>query len=642
MSFDADKTLTITTSESLAIKIDKLRTQGEQYLLSRQQDDGSWVGEVELNPGPTAQVIMLHATLQMPFPKDLAQKARNYIIRKQNPDGGWSTHFGTPSDVSVTAECYVALRLLGDNAEDSHMTKATQLIQKLGGLSTANPWTQLYLSILGVIPWQFIHKTPIEIMSIPSWFPIQLNDLSYWVKVITIPMALVGELGPNEPISIASQLQSELRVNSQSLWVKEPLIIKAIRKFLKGLNFIFPKLKENCVKKALTAINEFREESGDFGGNTCTAINVLVAYNRIGKRHSQEFEMGFRSLMSYGMNKNDEWRMQCCQSHIWDTSFTLSALRANKISSPTLSKAINWLKDRQITKTYGPWARNVEAEPGGWCFGNRHDHFPVTDCTATSLLALAKQDKEFYASESARKGIMWLKSMQHKTGGWSAYEKFGRGQILNKIFQFKDIADGLIDPPKADVTSKVVEALCLWRRHYPELELSIQSARKFLLNKRELSGLWRGNYGINYIYGTAFSARALRSIDKEAKSEWADPIRSFFVSKQNPDGGWGESEASYKDISKNGIGPSTVTQTAWALLALAACYNGTSEEIKSIFNAIRFIELNQNQDGSWDDSVFLGTVFPGAVYFKYEYYSLYFPLLALDAIAQAISSKQFS
>ena len=38
---------------------------------------------------------------------------------------------------------------------------------------------------------------------------------------------------------------------------------------------------------------------------------------------------------------------------------------------------------------------------------------------------------------------------------------------------------------------------------------------------------------------------------------------------QNADGGWGETCETYDDPNLRGIGPSTASQTAWALLGLA-------------------------------------------------------------------------
>jgi squalene-hopene/tetraprenyl-beta-curcumene cyclase len=293
--------------------------------------------------------------------------------------------------------------------------------------------------------------------------------------------------------------------------------------------------------------------------------------------------------------------------------------------------ACRWLESRQITEVKGAWSRNVEAAPGGWCFGDGHDHFPVTDCTAVSLLALAKHQPGFKASISAEKGVHWLLAMQHKEGGWSAYERYQGGQWLNKLLSFKDIPNALCDLPKADVSSKVVESLCEFRNDFPEIGPHLLSARSYLLAARTQSNLWRGNYGVNYIYGTAFAARALFAIDQKSDPEWAKPVRDFFLSRQNPDGGWGEEDKSYSEPRLAGKGSSGAVQTAWALMGLCAASDAGEASLKAIGLGCQYLLKQQKENGSWDDPRYLGTVFPEKVYFRYGLYPFYFPMLALEA-----------
>ena len=48
---------------------------------------------------------------------------------------------------------------------------------------------------------------------------------------------------------------------------------------------------------------------------------------------------------------------------------------------------------------------------------------------------------------------------------------------------------------------------------------------------------------------------------------------------QNSDGGWGESCGSYDDPSTRGVGPSTPSQTAWALIGLLAAGDTRSDSV---------------------------------------------------------------
>jgi squalene-hopene/tetraprenyl-beta-curcumene cyclase len=77
---------------------------------------------------------------------------------------------------------------------------------------------------------------------------------------------------------------------------------------------------------------------------------------------------------------------------------------------------------------------------------------------------------------------------------------------------------------------------------------------------------------------------------------------------QNADGGWGESCGSYVDPELHGVGPSTASQTAWALLALLAAgeVNGATVQ-----RGVSYLISTQNSDGCWDEPYYTGTGFPG-------------------------------
>jgi squalene-hopene/tetraprenyl-beta-curcumene cyclase len=94
---------------------------------------------------------------------------------------------------------------------------------------------------------------------------------------------------------------------------------------------------------------------------------------------------------------------------------------------------------------------------------------------------------------------------------------------------------------------------------------------------------------------------------------------------QNPDGGWGEDLRSYRDYSQRGRGPSTASQTAWALLALLAA----GERSEATQHGVAYLVATQREDGSWDEPWFTGTGFPGDFYINYHLYRLVFPVTAL-------------
>ena len=75
-----------------------------------------------------------------------------------------------------------------------------------------------------------------------------------------------------------------------------------------------------------------------------------------------------------------------------------------------------------------------------------------------------------------------------------------------------------------------------------------------------------------------------------------------------------------------GVGKSTASQTAWALLGLMAVGEVGSPNVQT---GINYLIRNQNSDGEWDEDLYTGTGFPRVFYLKYHGYRRFFPLMAL-------------
>ena len=94
---------------------------------------------------------------------------------------------------------------------------------------------------------------------------------------------------------------------------------------------------------------------------------------------------------------------------------------------------------------------------------------------------------------------------------------------------------------------------------------------RWLLDQQEADGSWFGRWGVNHVYGTGAAVPALiaAGVDPLASRASARAVR-WLLAHQNEDGGWGEDPRSYDEAEWIGRGPSTASQTAWALLALHA------------------------------------------------------------------------
>jgi squalene-hopene/tetraprenyl-beta-curcumene cyclase len=109
----------------------------------------------------------------------------------------------------------------------------------------------------------------------------------------------------------------------------------------------------------------------------------------------------------------------------------------------------------------------------------------------------------------------------------------------------------------------------------------------------------------------------------------------WLVDHQQADGGWGESPASYADPALAGVGPTTASQTAWAVAGLIAAGRAEGRPAR---RGVQWLLERQESDGSWAQREFTGTGFPKVFYLRYHYYPIYFPLVALARFATLVPS----
>ena len=170
---------------------------------------------------------------------------------------------------------------------------------------------------------------------------------------------------------------------------------------------------------------------------------------------------------------------------------------------------------------------------------------------------------------------------------------------------FADFGE-VLDPPSADVTAHVMEAL--GKLGYGHDFPPIARAYKFIRGEQEEEGCWFGKWGVNYIYGTGAVLPALEAVGENMGQQYIRKAVAWIKSHQNSDGGWGESCASYVDIDQKGKGPSTPSQTSWALMGLLSSGEAGST---ATLRGIEYLAQTQRDDGSWDEPYFTATGFPG-------------------------------
>jgi squalene-hopene/tetraprenyl-beta-curcumene cyclase len=603
----------------------------QQYLLSIQHEDGHWCGELE---GDT--ILESEYTLAMHFigrsDSDRVRKAANYIRSRALAEGGWSIYEGGPAEVSASAKAYFVLKLAGDDVEAPHMKRAREVILDLGGLDATNSFTRIYLAIFGQYPWDRCPAVPPEIILLPRWSPINLYEMSAWTRGIVVPLSVIWALKPQcavpEGVSLGElMLDYSPKNGRRGFWKKFFETTDATLKTLERRGW--SPTREKALKACEQWMLDRFEKSDGIGAIFPPIINSIIALCALGYPNDHDLTQSqVRELEKLEIEEGDTLRVAPCFSPVWDTALTINAMAESGMppDDPRLLKAASWIIEREVREA-GDWKiKNPEGEPGGWYFEYANEFYPDVDDTFQVITSLNKVYFNDDASES-RKGeaiaraLAWALSMQNKDGGWASFDKDCDEQFLTQI-PFAD-HNAMIDPSTSDITARGVEALS--NLGYTSDDAIVQRAISFLLAEQERDATWFGRWGCNYIYGTWLALNGLKCAGQDMMDARYQAAGCWLRSIQNADGGWGESPRSYEDPASKGQGPSTPSQTAWALMGLLA----TDDDSDGLGRGINYLIERQREDGSWKDDYWTGTGFPTVFYLRYHLYATYFSLLAL-------------
>jgi len=626
--------LALAPSRNLEGRIEQAISRSANWLLSAQAPEGFWWGELEADTTLESDYILyLHILGQLGSPK--VPLLANYIRRKQLADGGWNIFPGGPAELNATIKAYVGLRLAGDAASAAHMERAKLKVHELGGLESSNSYTRFYLAMTGAVDWSIVPAIPPELMLLPNWFPVNVNEMSSWTRGIVVPLAIIYSRKPDwrlpagitvgELFKVPGQKPSSFRWDKRVFsWRNFFLVVDRVFKMYE--HSPWKPLRKTALRRAQRWMHERLERSEGLGTIYPAMMNSIYALlAECGGVEDPLVRREIGHLASYEINEGDTLRVQPCISPVWDTAIAMVSLEEAGLdpAHPALIKAERWLLDNQILGP-GDWqVKNPNAAPGGWAFEFQNDFYPDVDDTAFVLMALGrvKDPDSGRLRRAIQRGVAWLVSMQNSDGGWGAFDHENNQQFLNHI-PFAD-HNAMLDPSTADVTARAVE--CLGQMGWPGTHPVIEGAKEFLRKDQTVDGSWYGRWGVNYVYGTSGVLRALATIGLASQPDCqraADWLRAV----QNPDGGFGESILSYYDASLKGRGQSTASQTAWGLIGLLATV-GPSDEAAE--RAAAWLVEQQNAEGTWDEEEFTGTGFPCVFYLKYHLYRNSFPLYAL-------------
>ena len=617
-----------------AAGLDDCIDRSVKHLLSLQAEDGYWWAELESNATMAAEHLLLERFLGTNEP-EREQGIVRYILGLQCEDGSWPVYWGGPGDVSISTEAYFALKLAGVDPEREEMERARDFIRSKGGVAATRIFTKLWLSLFGQFEWSALPAMPPESILMPVSSPLNIYMFASWARativailvvwayrpVVSIPKsAAVDELylDPEDRRSVTFRRdrwpftwRNAFLATDKVLHAHERLPWKPLRKF--------------ALAECERWIIEHQEADGTWGVIQPPSVYSLIALKCHGYSMDHPImKKGLNSFLGdFALRRGDTFSVQPCLSPVWDTALAITGLREAGVPADdeTLLQAGRWMLAHEVS-SLGDWALTVPGiEPGGFPFEFSNELYPDTDDTAEVLIALRLldlrgMDAPFYRAKG------WLRAMQSTNGGWGAFDRDNNDEFVSRI-PFADFG-ATFDPPTEDVTAHIVEAFALERT--PPSDEMIERALDYLWETQEPDGSWWGRWGVNYLYGLGAVVPALVAVGIDPADPRLRKAVRWLERHQQPDGGWGESCATYEDPSLRGQGPSTASQTAWALLALLAL---EPPDHPATVRGIDYLVRTQTADGEWTEPHFTGTGFPRDFMLKYHLYCNYWPLWAL-------------
>jgi squalene-hopene/tetraprenyl-beta-curcumene cyclase len=518
----------------------------------------------------------------------------------------------------------------------------------------------MYLCALGEYDYDAVPAIPPEIVLFPNWFYFNIYEISSWSRSILVPLASCYAKKPFKKIPRAGnrrairgrprQLILRLRMGPQVDHLLAQLLHRSRPAHALGRGGSHPP-PAHAGPQARGEVDAERLEMTDGLGAIYPAmLNAIIALRCLGYseddpqviRARDEFEkLGIESRPT--RHARAHLPHEPCVSPVWDTAQAVFALGEAGVprNDPRMIKAADWMLSKEV-RHKGDWAVKVpNTEPGGWYFEFNNEFYPDTDDTAQVLLALNKVDnpRERYQHQVAQRAIEWEFAMQCKNGGWGSFDK----DNTKMIFQYIPFADhnAMLDPPTVDITGRMLEMLANYG--YTRDDKRVEKAIKFIFKRagagRKLVWPLGRQLHLRHLPGAA------RTRSHRRRSSRAADSAGRRVDSHGAESRWrlGRNLRQLRRSQHARRGPSTPSQTAWALLGLLAAGDDRSDSLAK--GRSLAAHSPASPDGSWDESmgegklrqsIITGTGFPRVFYLAYTMYRQYFPLMALTSYKRAM------
>ena len=624
-------------------------------LAATQSPKGSWHGDYG---GPLFLLPMYVGTCHIVgAPLDDATRAGMiaYLTTHQNPDGGWGLDVEGDSHVFTSVLNYVAMRLLGIDADDPRLANARAWFLPRGGALASASWGKFFLAVLGLYSYDGVAPVPPELWLLPESLPMHPSRLWCHARMVYLPMsylygarAVLGG-GPlidairdelyNEPYDRIDWARARRTVAGDDLYHPHDRWLDAVHGAL-GIYERLPvsSLRERALAMLLDHIG-FEDRATNYIciGPVNKLFDLLVWHHA--RPGGAEVHAHIERMPDYLWHAPDGIKMQGYNSsELWDTAFAVQALAASgQANRETMVRAAAFVEGAQIIEEPADSAHYYRhSSKGAWPFSTRPHGWPITDCTAEGLKATYALEPlglaDAITPPRRADAIARILSWQNEDGGWATYERTRGPTWLERFNPSEVFGEIMIDRSYTECTSACITAL---RGYLPGADIVLRTAiepaiargTQFLLDVQRPDGSWEGAWGVCFTYGTWFAVNGLAGSDDPRARAAIDRACAFLLAHQQLDGGWGETVESCRARRYIHAETGQAVMTSWAVLALIRAGRGRTREVQ---RGIEFLLRRQQADGTWPAEHIAG-VFNHTCAIHYDAYLRIFPLWALAA-----------
>jgi squalene cyclase len=587
-----------------------------------QRADGSWDGNCDMGPLSTAQAVVVLQRMGQLLPAD-AQAAARWLRSQQRPDGSFVMFPAAPrGHIGATAAVWAALHLAAPKESEAAIAKARAFIDGNGGVGAvisnieAGDFSALLLSMAGLLDARRLPAPTIALLGLSPLVSLVRTRFNSGVLFGAFQLTVLVRWLRSEPLPLSDRL---------------------------GLN------------AGIELLTTFQNPDGSWNDSvqlSALALPTLVAAGV--RRDDLRIVRGLRWLESQAMRGPHGLHFNGFGSEVWATAFHLRGLFDAGVApaDPVIARALGFLADAQSFAPMPAFDNRQRGAvlTGGFGFQRSNSMMVDTDDTGVVLSALGAAMRwsgpgalsgplEARLERTVRRAHDWLLSMQNPDGGWSAFiwglpskspgaamKQTVRAKLNDPLAMaalFLNPPPSLGDPSTEDVTARVL--LGLGATGFSIHSRPVARAVAFLQRQQCQSGAFWGRWVVNYLSCTAFVLMGLKAVGADRDAEWIRKAIRWVLSKQNDDGGWGETPASYSDETLAGEGPSMPPLTALVLKGLL----DIGERSEATDRAAAYLVRAQHKDGSFPNRDYLHTNVAPDTFYLYEEATRFYPTAAI-------------